>query len=170
MTDFTEQNRNRIKEAIKKMVGFMNLECQVELREELGPDSRVSLVVSMYTPDNARFLIGKNGQNLKALEHLIRSMFMSAKGGSASGGKDTEEIPRISVDLNDYWRSRASYVIEMAKHAVQRVRNTQKAETLLPMSANERRIVHMELASCPDIATESMGDEPNRHIIIKPYP
>lgn len=160
MTDFIEQNKDRIKEAIKKMVGFMNLECQVELREELSSDGRVSLVVSMYTPDNARFLIGKNGQNLKAFEHLVRSIFM----------KDNKEVAGISIDVNDYKRSRASFVVDLAKQAVTRVRNTQKAEVLLPMSAYERRVVHMELASCPDIATESTGDEPHRRIVIKPYP
>lgn len=160
MTNFLEQNRGKITETIKKMAGFMSLECQVEFREELNSENKTELAISMYTPDNARFLIGRDGQNLKALEHLVRSMFM----------KDNKEIHGISVDLNDYRRSRALYVMDMAKQAVQRVRNTQKAETLMLMSANERRIVHMELASCPDIATESMGEEPNRHIIVKPYP
>ena len=160
MTNFTEQNRERISGTIKKMIGFMNLECQVELREELSSDSRVSLVISMHTPDNARFLIGKNGQNLKAFEHLVRSMFM----------KDNKDIAGIAIDVNDYKRSRASYIVDMAKQAVTRVRNTQKAEVLLPMSAYERRVVHMELAACPDIATESTGEEPNRKITIKPYP
>ena len=160
MTDFLEKNRGKITEAVKKLAGFMSLECQVEFHEQLNSENKIELTVSIYTPDDVRFLIGKNGQNLKALEHLVRSMFM----------KDNKEIHGISVDLNDYRRSRVSCVIDMAKHAVQRVRNTQKAETLLPMSASERRVVHMELASCPDIATESMGDEPNRKIIIKPYP
>ena len=160
MTNFTEQNRERISGAIKKMIGFMNLECQVELREELSSDSRVSLVIAMHTPDNARFLIGKNGQNLKAFEHLVRSMFM----------KDNKDVSGIAIDVNDYKRSRASYIVGMAKQAVTRVRNTQKAEVLLPMSAYERRVVHMELAACPDIATESTGEEPNRKIVIKPYP
>ena len=160
MSSFLEQNREQISEAIKKMVSFMNLECQVELREELNSDNRIGLVISMYTPDNARFLIGKNGQNLKALEHLIRSIFL----------KENKDVAGISVDVNDYKRSRASYVIDVAKQAVTKVRNTQKAEVLSPMSAYERRVVHMELASCPDIATESIGDEPNRKIIIKPYP
>lgn len=172
MTNFMEQNRERISEAIKKMVGFMDLECQVELREELSSGNRVSLVISMHTFDNARFLIGKNGQNLKAFEHLIRSMFMKPvrlPTGTQAGG-DHKEISGISVDINDYRRSRASYIMDIAKQAVQRVRNTQKAEVLLPMSAYERRVVHMELASCPDIATESTGDEPNRKIVIKPYP
>ena len=84
--------------------------------------------------------------------------------------KENKDVAGISVDVNDYKRSRASYVIDVAKQAVTKVRNTQKAEVLSPMSAYERRGVHMELASCPDIATESIGDEPNRKIIIKPYP
>lgn len=160
MTTFVEQNKERMIEAIKKMAGFMGLECQIELREELSSDNKVNLTISLYTPDNARFLIGKNGQNLRAFEHLMRSMFL----------KESKEISGISVDVNDYRRSRVSFVIDIAKQAVQRVRNTQKAEILSPMSANERRIIHMEFASCPDIATESIGSEPNRKIVIKPYP
>ncbi|MEX2090962.1 MAG: R3H domain-containing nucleic acid-binding protein [Candidatus Paceibacterota bacterium] len=169
--DLIETNKEKIIETTKKIVGFMNLECQVELREELGPDNKVNLMVSMYTPDNARFLIGKNGQNLKAFEHLVRSIFMSAKiGKDESFAHTNQRITSISVDVNDYRRSRTSFVIDMAKQAVSRVRNSRKAETLLPMSAYERRMVHLELASCPDIETESIGDEPQRKIVIKPFP
>lgn len=160
MTDFLDKNRDKITETVKRVAGFMSLECQVEIREELGQGNKVSLVVSLYTPDDARFLIGKNGQNLGALEHLMRSIFM----------RDSKDIAGISVDVNDYRRSRASYVVDVAKQAVQKVRNTQKSEVLSPMSSYERRMVHMELASCPDISTESIGEGLNRRIVIKPYP
>jgi spoIIIJ-associated protein len=153
-----EQNKEKITATIKRIVGFMNLDCQVEIREESGPESK-AMVVSIYTPDNVRFIIGKNGQNLKAFEHLVRAVL--SKGGDAQN---------IVVDINDYKKSRASFVVDVAKQAVSRVRNTQKAEVLTPMSAYERRIVHMELASYPDVATESIGDEPQRRIVIKPYP
>lgn len=143
---------------IKKIVGFMNLDCQVEVREESGSESK-AMLVSIYTPDNARFIIGKNGQNLKDFEHLIRAAILKNNEGY-----------NIVVDINDYKKSRASFVVDAAKQAVSRVRNTQKAEVLTPMSAYERRIVHMELASYPDVATESIGDEPQRRIVIKPYP
>jgi len=136
----------------------MNLDCQVEIKEESGSESK-AMLVSVYTPDNARFIIGKNGQNLKAFEHLVRAMLLK--------NKDSQNIV---VDINDYKKSRASFVVEAAKQAVTRVRNTQKAEVLIPMSAYERRVVHMELASYPDVATESIGDEPQRRIVIKPYP
>ena len=158
MDNIIEQNKEKIVATIKKIVGFMNLDCQVEIREESDSESKAT-IVSVYTPDNVRFIIGKNGQNLKAFEHLIRAIFLK--------NKDSQNIV---VDINDYKKSRASFVVDAAKQAVSRVRNTQKAEVLTPMSAYERRIVHMELASYPDVATESIGDEPQRRIVIKPYP
>lgn len=143
---------------VKKIISFMNLDCQVEIREENSSELKAT-IISVYTPDNVRFIIGKNGQNLKAFEHLLRAMLMK-----------NQDFQNITIDVNDYKKSRASFIADVAKQAVSRVRNTQKAEVLSPMSAYERRIVHMELAAYPDVATESIGDEPQRRIVIKPYP
>lgn len=145
--------------AIQKMADFMSLECQIEIRDEVDDKGSKAILVSIHTSDNARFLIGRNGQNLKAIEHVLRAMFLKKIEGAYS----------ITVDVNDYKKSRSDYVVEAARQIVTRVRSTQKAESMFPMSGYERRIVHMELASCPDIATESIGAEPNRRIVIKPY-
>lgn len=152
--------KEQLAETINKIVGFMDLECQVEVREEVDDRNSKGILVSIYTPENARFLIGKDGQNLKSLEQLIRAIFL----------KKAPELGGLSVDVNDYRRSKVNYLVDVARQAVTRVRSTQKAEALLPMNAYERRIVHMELASCPDIATESIGTEPQRRIVVKPYP
>ena len=163
--DTDQQPKNKLDKddvlrAIKRMVGFMNIECQTEVREEPADShGEGAVVVAIQTLDDARFLIGKNGQNLQALEHVLRAMLV----------KDGKE-GTIILDVNDYKKSRADYLIDVAKQTVARVRNTQKAEALFPMSAYERRIVHMELAACPDIATESIGAEPQRRVIIKLYP
>ena len=174
MDNLIEQNKERISTTIKKIVGFMSLDCQIEIRDENNPELKTT-IISVYTPDNARFIIGKNGQNLKAFEHLVRAMLLKNSDDQnieEQGRRNTEASrpERIVVDINDYKKSRASFVVDTAKQAVSRVRNTQKAEVLTPMSAYERRIVHMELASYPDVATESIGDEPQRRIVIKPYP
>ena len=162
MSDQKPQNKldkDTVTTTVKRVVGFMNIECQTEVREEPADShGEGAVVVSIQTLDDARFLIGKNGQNLKALEHVLRSMLI----------KDGRE-GTIVLDVNDYRRSRANYLVGVANQAVARVRNTQKAEALFPMSAYERRIVHMELATCPNIATESVGAEPQRRVIIKPY-
>lgn len=155
-----DKTKDLLKEATTKMVSFMELDCQVELKEEVDDRNNKALLVSVYTPENARFLIGKNGQNLKSLEQVLRAMFL----------KKLTDFSNIVVDVNDYRKERAMYIADIAREAVARVRSSQKAETLLPMSAYERRIVHMELALCPDIATESIGLEPNRRIVVKPYP
>ena len=162
MTEVSQQklDKDDVLRAVKKMASFMNIECQIEAREEPADShGEGAVVVSVQTLDNARFLIGKNGQNLKALEHVLRAMLV----------KDGKE-GTIVLDVNDYRKSRATYLVDVAKQTVARVRNTQKAEALFPMSAYERRIVHMELAAYPDIATESVGSDPQRRVIIKPYP
>ena len=134
-------NKDEVVETIKKVVSFMNVDCQIELKEEPADVRKENAaVISIQTPANASFLIGKNGQNLKALEHVLRAMLVKE-------GVDGT----IVLDINDYRKSRADYLIDVAKQAVMRVRNTQKAEALFPMSAYERRIVHMELAAHPDI-------------------
>jgi spoIIIJ-associated protein len=153
-----QSNHDKIVGILKDITGFMKLDCRIEVKEE-AQDGTSGLFISLYAPEDGRFLIGKNGQSLKALEHVIRLAYAK-----------TETTPKaITVDVNDYKRSKANYAIELARQAVERVRNNQKAEALNPMSAYERRVVHMELASCPDVTTESIGEEPQRRIVIKPF-
>lgn len=154
------EQRKTLLETTQRILGAMSLNCQIELREESQDGGKEAVHIAIYTPEHARFLIGKNGQNLQSLEHVVRAIF-SKESPDAS--------QTILVDVNDYKKSRASQVLELVRGAVTRVRNTQKAEALMPMSSYERRVVHMELASIPDIATESVGQEPQRRVIIKPY-
>ncbi len=163
-----EDQKTQLQETIKKIASFMNLDCQIELREQkdvaltaslANGRERHTLFVSVYASEDANLLIGRNGQNITALEHVLRLMFV----------KNTDDLSLI-LDVNDYRKSRASYLIDIAKQAIGRVRNTQKAEALVPMTPYERRVVHMELAACPDVATESIGEEPYRRVVIKPYP
>lgn len=155
----SEDLNNKISGTIQKLIGFMDLDCQVEIREEKDELNRVSPVAAIYMQENARFLIGKNGQNLRALEHVIRAMLAKE-----------EMFKNLILDINDYKKTKANQVVETARQAVAKVRSTQKPEILLPMTAYERRIVHMELASYPDITTESIGQEPQRRIMVKLYP
>lgn len=160
MSEFLEKNKEKIIQSIKTMGGFMNLDCQVEIKEEVDftDSSKNALAISVYTPENARFLIGRNGENLKSLEHIMRAIIL----------KQNKEIAGVVMDVNDYKKTRASFVVDLAKETASRVRNTKKAEALCPMTAYERRVVHTELASYPDLTTESIGDAPQRRVVIKP--
>ncbi len=153
----TPEQKNNIAETIKRIVLPMNVPCEVAIKEEMAGNKEV-VFASISAPEDAKFLIGKNGQNLQALEHIVRGLFLKKNEGVT-----------LFVDVNDYKKSRATQVAALAKEVVARVRSTQRAEALTPMSSYERRIVHMELASVSDIATESIGQEPSRRIVVKPY-
>jgi len=149
----------KLSEVIKQVLHHMHLDCEVEIRQETAGEG-VNLHAALATTQNVRFLIGKNGQNLKALEHIVRLIYT----------RQVKDQLSVTLDINDYRRSKALQALELAKHAVSRVRTSQKAEALTPMSPYERRMVHLELASYPDITTESIGDEPQRRVVIKPFP
>lgn len=150
----------KLNEVLRNVTQRMGFECRVDLGSE-NRDGQEIVTAALYVPEHGRVLIGKNGQNLRALEHLVRLVF--GKMSPEYGGS-------VLLDINDYRKTRATQVLEIARQVVMKVRNTQKAEALVPMSAYERRVVHMELAAHPDIVTESVGEEPQRRIIIKPFP
>ena len=71
------------------------------------------------------------------------------------------------IDVNDYQRRRFDELKDKARMGAQRVRYFKKDITMEPMSAFERRIVHMALQEYPDIATESVGSGPERKVVIR---
>ena len=105
-------------------------------------------------------LIGERGNNLSALEYLIKRLIYKKYG---------EEV-KFTLDINDYRMRRLEDLKQDVKAAAKEVRIYKKEVPLRPMSSFERRIVHLLLAEYPDIATESIGQEPYRKVIIKPYP
>lgn len=74
----------------------------------------------------------------------------------------------VYVDVNNYRRERERLIVEIAKAAARKVLVT-KADVQLPaMNAYERRLVHTELATRPDVKTESIGEKRDRCVVVKP--
>ncbi len=78
------------------------------------------------------------------------------------------QIERINVDVNNYKKDRERLIGELAKAAARKVLSEKKDIELPAMNAYERRIVHVELATRPDVKTESVGEGTERHIVVKP--
>ncbi|OGF51729.1 hypothetical protein A3I27_04490 [Candidatus Giovannonibacteria bacterium RIFCSPLOWO2_02_FULL_43_11b] len=149
-----DQEKEKIKEIIE------------ELLAKIGVFGGVSI---FETADNTQFqirtqeaglLIGEGGENLIALNHLLKRI-TEAKLGKVS-------FP-FSIDVNDYQKQRAEEIKDLARLSAQRVRYFKKEIQLRPMSSYERRIVHAILTEYPDITTKSIGEEPNRKVVIKPF-
>ena len=108
----------------------------------------------------ASMLIGEYGNNLVAMEHLIKKIVK----------KESAEEENFSLDINDYRVKKLEDLKQDVKSAAHEVRLYKKPVPLRPMSSFERRIIHMLLAEYPDITTESIGEEPERRVVIKPLP
>jgi spoIIIJ-associated protein len=103
-------------------------------------------------------LIGRKGERLSALQHLVNLMLSRRMGGWT----------RVLVDVEDYRGRRERQLRDLAVRAAARVLETGKMLQLEPMPALERRWVHIALRDNADVVTQSIGEEPNRRIVVLP--
>ena len=148
---FSEQE---IKLKIEEFLTTADIPAQVKV----SPLNENAFSVFLSLDDEAGYFIGKGGENLDALEHVIRLII----------NKKAEQPTRIFVDINEYKERRAVILRERAKTVADRVKLSKISETFEPMSSFERRIIHLELAGRGDVITESIGEAPYRQGIIKP--
>ncbi len=159
ITDKKITNRKESAEAIKRivenMISKMGVEGTVEATENAN-----ELKIAVRTKEGG-VLIGENGRNLFALGHIVKRM--------AEQVLPEKEKFSFSLDVNDYQAKRIEELKAIARISAQRVRYFKKAVLMKPMQAFERKIIHTALMEYPDIITESVGEEPKRQVMIKPY-
>lgn len=149
---------NHIHERINQTLEKMGIRAEVE--ERSLPDLTIPYL-NIIT-DEARLLIGARAQNLLALEYLLKRLVEKAEPPIEGSG--------FFLDVNGYRLHHLEALKSEVKNMARKVRLYRTALTLKPMSAFERRIVHLTLAEYPDITTESVGAGPGRRVVIKPYP
>lgn len=142
---------NSTKEFLKIIANGLGITVNFEfnIREE-------DFNITMFS-DNNNLLIGKNGQNLKALETLCRAKIK----------KEWGIYPKILLDVENYKEKRIESLERLAKKVAKEVKATKIDASLENMNSYERRIIHNKLSGMKGIITISEGEEPNRHIVIK---
>ena len=80
----------------------------------------------------------------------------------------TGQWTRVLVDVEDYRGRRERQLVDLAARAAERVIETGKMLQLEPMPALERRWVHIALRDHPNVGTQSIGEEPNRRVVVVP--
>jgi len=77
-------------------------------------------------------------------------------------------LESVFVDINNYRRERERIIVELAKAAARKATVSKNGVDLPAMNAYERRLIHTELATRPDVKTESSGEGKERHVIVSP--
>lgn len=103
------------------------------------------------------FLIGQHGDTMRSLQFIVSNALR----------QQGHEYSRVNVDVADYKKQRAERLTEVAQDWIKSVKESGKEMSLKPMSAADRRIVH-KTASESGLATESVGEGRDRHIVLKP--
>ena len=141
-----------IKEFLKEIIENMGLEVSFEV---VTKDERTT--IKMYTNNNP-IIIGKNGHTLKSLENLAKQKIQN----------DTGIFYRINLDVSNYKEKIQKSIERLAKNTAREVAKTKIPVSLDNMTSYERRLVHNILTDFKGVKTESEGEEPNRHVVIKP--
>jgi len=128
----------------------LNVEIHASADEEV-------IQLSVPTSPLNGFLIGQHGDTMRALQFIVSNALRS----------QNFEYSRVNVDVADYKKQRNDRLIEKASEWVKRVQESGEPMELRPMNAADRRIVH-KLAGENDLETESVGEDRERHIILKP--
>ena len=151
-------------EQSKRALGFLrNLLVKMQMNAEVlvAPDDGESeedeVRFEIEGPDAGR-IIGKRGAVLEAIQYLTTRVIH----------RPGEDRKHVSVDAEGYRARHEDQLAEMAKRLGARVAKEGKVITFDPMSARDRRVVHMALKEITDVRTESHGEGPDRRVQIIP--
>lgn len=148
--------------SLKKIKGtveefFKKMTFEVEIKILPQKDQTIPINIKTSEP---QILIGERGQTLTEIQHLLKAILK----------RQIEEPFFIDLDISDYKKKKIDYLKEMARAAADEVALSKKEKQLPSMPAYERRIIHLELAARTNVTTESIGQEPERRVVVRPYP
>jgi len=151
----SRENFERIKEIVEEFFSKMTIKAEIKLL----PPKEETLGINLKT-ENPQILIGEKGQTLSEIQHLLKAILR----------REIQENFYIDLDINDYKKKKFEYLKGLARSLADEVALTKKERILSSMPAYERRIIHLEIAERNDVTSESIGQEPERRVVIKPYP
>ena len=144
--------RNFIKEKLVNILREMGYQAEVEIQVKQDiPTYRI------YS-NNDSLLIGKNGKNLEALQIVLRQIVNTETGINY----------KFFLDVSDYKEKNEHHLEVLARRLAREVATTKIEVKMDSMNSYERRIVHNVLTNNKKVYTESVGEEPNRCVVIKP--
>ncbi len=140
------------KKILLDILRLLEVEATVDLKEE---SERILLNIK---GDGSGLLIGRKGQTLDALEYLINKIVH----------KDAEDKKRIVVDTENYRLRREDSLVQLAQRLAEKAKRLGRPVTISPMSAHDRRIIHLALQDDKTLRTWSTGSGLYRKVIISP--
>ena len=142
-----------VRDVVTRTTSALGISCRIDIAEQED-----SLLVTCSGRDLG-LLIGRHGQTIDAIQYLCNAI-LAREGAGLS----------VVVDAAGYRARREATLGSLAKSAAEQAIRTRERVELEPMTAVERKIVHLSLQEHPGVETESEGTEPNRFVVVVPGP
>jgi spoIIIJ-associated protein len=148
------------REILQDILNLMGVKASVEMKlgYELAEEGEAPPPVLNITGDDLGVLIGRRGENLSALQYLVRLMVSHR----------LKHWTDLVVDVEEYRVRRHRALVSLAQRVAEQVAKTGRSQALEPMPAYERRLVHMALRNHPDVSTHSVGEGERRKVTVIP--
>ncbi len=142
-----------LKEIISKLLSLMGVEYELNIEEMTD-----TTFINVSTTSLDGLLIGRRGETLSSLQHVVNRIFTSRIG----------EHSKVTLDVGGYVKRKHRLLIERARKFAERVRKTGKDFDFEPLKASDRRIIHLAISDHNDVTTYTIGDGLLRKVVITP--
>src|SRR5688572_4338683 len=133
--------QQQVVEFVTKVVKEMGLALEAQV-ETTGDGTRINL-----SGEGAEALLARRGEGLQALQSIVDSAFRKALGDE-----------RLLIDCMDFRRGKDKELRKMATFLAEKAKNSGIEQSIGPLNAYERRLVHLAVAEVPGVTSESIGD------------
>ncbi|MFL5939093.1 MAG: RNA-binding cell elongation regulator Jag/EloR [Gaiellaceae bacterium] len=142
-----------VRDVVEHILDAIGVRARIEIAED---DERVTATL---VGSELGLVIGKHGQTIDAIQYLANAIVYRGQ---------TEDRKAIVVDAAGYRERRKASLDALALRSAERAASTGQRVELEPMTAVERKVVHLRLKDYPGVTTSSEGTEPNRFVVIAP--
>jgi spoIIIJ-associated protein len=143
----------RVREVLERITTGLSLRCRIQIVE------KKELVTASLSGANLGLLIGKHGQTIDAIQYLTNAIVWRAM---------PEDRKEVVVDAAGYRERRRGALEALAVRSAEEALASHSPVSLEPMTAVERKVVHLRLKEFDGIETSSEGTEPNRFVVVSP--
>ncbi len=159
--DEKQETIDLAREVLEDLLEKMGIEAEIRVilpEEEYNSEGEANAIVLNVEGNGLEILIGRKGTTIEALQYLVRLI---------TSRRTKSKFP-VMVDVQSYKQRRYDDLKTLAMNVALQVKTRRSSCRLEPMSAYERRIIHMTLANDPDVTTESIGEGESRKVVVLP--
>ena len=147
----TESHIEVLKDIIHKLLSFMGVDYELTIEEM--PDTTF---INVNSSGLDGLLIGRRGETLSSLQHVVNRIFTSRTG----------QHSKITIDVGGYVKRKHRLLIERARKLADRVKHTGKEFDFEPLKASDRRIIHLAVSEMSEVTTYTIGDGLLRKVVL----